>query len=255
MNPEEAAGHLKELLEDTQTVIYKDYGSSDRVKRQADMMLRQIFGRDAKYITDLDEIRFSSVYDDSKTLWDEAKERIVNLLSTAIDELTLFGNRPDAPGQPQLFGRRVFVVHGHDDALKQTTARLLEQLDLDAIILHEQPNKGRTIIEKFEDYSDVPFAVVLLTPDDIAYPREADPKEGRPRARQNVVLELGFFLGRLGRKRVAALHKGNEGFELPSDYSGVVFIPVDDAGKWQFDLVRELKASGIEVDANLIVGA
>lgn len=255
MDPKEAADHLKRIRKDTQSLVYEDYEGSDRVKRQAAMMLRRNFETETRYLTDLDEIRFSTAYGSSEAMWAEAKESIANLLSTAIDELTLFGTQPGITRQPQVFGRRVFVVHGHDDALKQTTARLLEQLDLDAIILHEQPNIGRTIIEKFEDYSDVPFAVVLLTPDDMAYPRDADPKEGRPRARQNVVLELGFFLGRLGRKRVAALHKGNERFELPSDYTGVVFIPVDDAGKWQFDLVRELKASGVEVDANLIVGA
>jgi predicted nucleotide-binding protein len=132
-------------------------------------------------------------------------------------------------------------------------ARTLARLDLEPIILHEQPNRGRTIIEKFEDYADVSFAVVLLTPDDMGYAASEDPSTARARARQNVILELGFFLGRLGRERVVALYTGDETFEKPSDYEGVLFIPVDTSGRWQFDLVRELAACGIEVDANKIV--
>ena len=101
-------------------------------------------------------------------------------------------------------------------------ARFLEKLGLQPIILHEQPNSGRTIIEKFETYSsDISFAIVLLTPDDIGGINEND-QEQQPRARQNVIMELGYFMGRLGRTRVCALHKG--GVELPSDYQGVVYI-------------------------------
>jgi predicted nucleotide-binding protein len=104
--------------------------------------------------------------------------------------------------------RRVFVVHGHDGEAKETVARFLEKLELEPIILHEQPNQGRTVIEKFEtSSSDVAFAVVLLTPDDLG--RAANgPPDLSARARQGVILELGYFLGRLGRTRVCALHRG-----------------------------------------------
>ena len=95
---------------------------------------------------------------------------------------------------------------------------------------------------------------MLLTPDDMGYPTGEDSDTARPRARQNVILELGFFLGKLGRGHVAALHSGDESFERPSDYDGVLYIPIDDGGQWQFGLVRELKAAGIEVDANRIIG-
>jgi predicted nucleotide-binding protein len=90
--------------------------------------------------------------------------------------------------------RRIFVVHGHDDGTKETVARYLTQLGVQPIILHEQPNQGRTVIEKFEAHADVEYAVVIFTPDDIGYPKE-NPDSARPRARQNVVLELGFFWG------------------------------------------------------------
>jgi predicted nucleotide-binding protein len=133
--------------------------------------------------------------------------------------------------------RKVFVVHGHDGEAKETVARFLEKLELDPIILHEQPNQGRTVIEKFEtSSSDVAFAVVLLTPDDLGCAASA-PSDSRARARQNVILELGYFLGRLGRTRVCALHRG--GVELPSDFQGVVYIEFDSAGAWKAKLAQE----------------
>ena len=143
--------------------------------------------------------------------------------------------------------RRVFVVHGHDEEAKQSAARCLEKLELEAIILHEQPNQGRTIIEKFEDYADVGFAVVLLTPDDMGAARD-DIDNLRPRARQNVVFELGFFVGRLGRQQVCVLYKGD--VEILSDFAGVLRVPMDPGDAWRFALGREIKAAGLDVDLN-----
>lgn len=145
---------------------------------------------------------------------------------------------------------RVFIVHGHDEEAKQSVARCIEKLDLEAVILHEQPHRSRTIIEKFEDYADVGFAVVLLTPDDVGS-AEKGGDEPKARARQNVIFELGFFLGRLGRDRVCALHKGD--LELPSDYSGVLWVLMDSGGAWRFTLAREIKAAGLDIDLNKLV--
>ncbi len=145
-------------------------------------------------------------------------------------------------------GHRIFLVHGHDQAVLQEVARFLERLDQNIIILHEQPNQGRTIIEKFEDYSDVGFAVILLTPDDRGGPASATPEEQRSRARQNVILELGYFLGRLGRSRVCALYR--EGVEIPSDYSGVLYVKLDQESGWRLQLAKELKGAGLPVDMN-----
>jgi predicted nucleotide-binding protein len=155
------------------------------------------------------------------------------------------------PGNGRVPGnRRVFVVHGHDEATKEAVARFLAKLDLEPIILHEQPNQGRTVIEKFEGHSEVDFAVILLTPDDVGHAAGA-PDKVRPRARQNVLFELGYFIGRLGRSRVCALHKGN--VEILSDYDGVVYIPMDDAGGWRLLLAREIKAARIDVDLNAAI--
>ena len=150
------------------------------------------------------------------------------------------------------FGNAVFIVHGHDKALKESVARFLERQKLRPIILHEQPAQGRTIIEKFEDYSDVGFAVVLLTPDDVMYVKTEDGERQIIRARQNVVLELGFFVGKLGRKRVAVIFIQNSNFEMPSDYRGVEYLEAEGTGSWQYRLCVELRAAGYSVDANLI---
>ncbi|GAJ22407.1 unnamed protein product, partial [marine sediment metagenome] len=113
--------------------------------------------------------------------------------------------------------------HGHNEDKKNTVARYIEQLGLKAIVLHEQPNKGRTIIEKFEDFSDVSFAIVLLTADDLGCDKESfKSNDFKYRARQNVIFELGFFVGKLGRQKVCALYE--EGVDVPSDYKGVISI-------------------------------
>jgi predicted nucleotide-binding protein len=143
--------------------------------------------------------------------------------------------------------RDIFIVHGHDEAVRETVARFIERLGLHPIILHEQPNAGRTLIEKFERNADVSFAVVLLTPDDIGYPKD-QPELARPRARQNVIFELGYFLGRLDRAKVCALYKGD--VEILSDYQGVVYIPIDTGGAWRFLLAKEIREVGIDIDLN-----
>ena len=164
-----------------------------------------------------------------------------------------FDPTPKAPSTKKIKGKdisnRVFLVHGHDSELKETTARFLEKLGLKPIILHEQSNKGLTIIEKFEEYSDVAFSVVLLTPDD--YGSKIDQGEKlQKRARQNVIFELGYFIGMLGRKNVVGLIKDN--IEIPSDYTGVMYIAVDNNDGWKMLLSKEIKAAGLNIDLNKI---
>ena len=151
---------------------------------------------------------------------------------------------------PTLKNEKVFIVHGHNEELKLSVARTLEKLGLEPVILHEQPNGGKTIIEKLEFNSDVGFVVVLLTPDDEGKAKT----EGRlkDRARQNVLVELGYFIGKLGRKKVLPIYI--EGVEVPSDFNGVLYTLFDKAGHWRFDLVRELKNTGYLVDANALLG-
>jgi predicted nucleotide-binding protein len=146
--------------------------------------------------------------------------------------------------------RQVFVVHGHDEGARESVARFLERIGCEPIILHERPNKGRTLITKFrEEAAGVGFAVVLMTPDD--HGATADEANTNPRTRQNVVVELGFFIGAFGPDRVAALVKG--GIERPSDFDGVVYIDLDDADGWKQQLGRELSAAGFEIDWNKVM--
>lgn len=147
--------------------------------------------------------------------------------------------------------KEIFIVHGHDEAMKEATARVISDLGLRPIILHEQPNEGKTIIEKFEKNADVQFAVVLLSFDDIGRSVKENDGDRNPRARQNVILELGYFVGKLGRRHVFVLKKDN--IEIPTDFSGVVYTSYDTQGSWKISLVRELRAVGYEVDANKII--
>jgi predicted nucleotide-binding protein len=107
------------------------------------------------------------------------------------------------------------------------------------------PNIGRTLIEKFEDYSNVGFVVVLLTPDDLGTSKDKR-EELKPRARQNVIFELGFFVGKLGRERVCVLYKEN--VEIPSDYEGMLYVKMDKSDGWKAKLAREMKEVGIKID-------
>jgi predicted nucleotide-binding protein len=189
--------------------------------------------------------------------WGYTKQVLTNQvakLRSILKRLELFEEPRSTPSSsaPELserspVSRDVFLVHGRGESMKQQVARLLEGLDLRPIILHEKPDKGRTIIEKFEDHADVAFAVVLLAADDQG--RLKGDTAFSLRARQNVVLELGYFIGKLGRERVCALVE--TGVEIPSDLHGVLYIPFE--GAWKLVLARELKASGIVIDMNRII--
>lgn len=143
---------------------------------------------------------------------------------------------------------KVFIVHGHDDLLKNEVARFIEKLGLKAIILHEQASSGNTIIEKIEEHSNVGFGIVLYTPCDIGAKQEEKPKL-QPRARQNVVFEHGYLIGKIGRRNVCALVKGN--VEKPNDISGVVYVSTQE--EWRLSLAKELRNSGYDIDMNLVI--
>lgn len=145
--------------------------------------------------------------------------------------------------------RKIFIVHGHDEVARLTVARFIEKIGFDAIILSEQSNQGRTVIEKIEAHGDVGFAVVLLTPDDLGG-KSADAL--KPRARQNVLLELGYFIGRLGRPNVFTLAKGD--LEIPTDFAGMVWESLDDGGAWRMKLAQELSDTGnYAIDWNTVM--
>lgn len=143
--------------------------------------------------------------------------------------------------------RKVFIVHGRDNAAKQEVARFIEQLGLEAIILHEQTNAGMTIIEKIEHYSnDADFALILYTPCDKGRGTHESHLPPKDRARQNVVFEHGYLMAKLGRENICSLVKGN--IETPNDISGVVYTTLDDLGAWKREVSRELESCGYNIN-------
>lgn len=146
--------------------------------------------------------------------------------------------------------KKVFIVHGHDELAVEQASNFVKALELEPIILHEQPSSGKTIIEKIEKYSNVGFGIVLYTPCDIGASKE-ETNNLQGRARQNVVFEHGYLIGKLGREHVCALVKGH--VEKPNDISGVVYITMDDRKAWRFEVVREMKKLGYNIDTNNLV--
>jgi len=161
------------------------------------------------------------------------------------------GEREDdtkPPHETSHRSKKIFIVHGHDEGARESVARYLEQLGLKPIVLHEVASVGLTVIEKIEAQADIGFAVVLLTPDDQGGVAGG---ELGPRARQNVLLELGYFMGRLGRNRVCTLKKGE--VDIPSDFAGVVWQPMDNGGGWRQSLGKVLEAAGYDIDWNKVM--
>ena len=251
------------IAKDLQSVFY-DATSPEfqKWRRGTRIAIRHIF-HDRGHIGEFDNVIFYSGIrpDHNRIPYLKGLKSAIVLLESMVDEVENYwpggeeiartNNVPgtNSSGNTKESTRRsVFIVHGRDEGARSAVARFLEKLDLQPVILDEQANRGLTIIEKFESHSDVGFAIVLLTPDDEGGLR-GDGKSGRHRARQNVIFELGFFIGRLGRQRVCALTKGST-MEIPSDYSGVVYIPLDEGGGWQLALIKELKAADLDVDAN-----
>ena len=164
--------------------------------------------------------------------------------NTTADSLISTKNKRAIPKN----NNKVFIVHGHDDLAKETVARSLEKMGFEAIILHEQPDEGKTVIEKIEANSDVAYAVVLYTECDLGRDKTLPESENQNRARQNVVFEHGYLTAKLGRDHVCPLVKGK--VETPGDISGVVYTPMDDNKAWEMKLYKNMKAVGINVDLN-----
>jgi predicted nucleotide-binding protein len=249
-DPAKLVGRLKRLIEEAAELTP---ATADAWIERARLAVAAAYGEQSANLTRFEEIRYSlGMWTDSTpdSAFDRAKmggvRDAVGMLQAFVEDLEEGAEAGTRPGQPG--GDQVFVVHGRDEGVREQVARLLERLELEAIILHEKPDRGRTVIEKFEQHAlRVGYAVVLLTPDDFARgPDDSSWPEEPNRARQNVILELSYFMGSLGRSRTAALYA--IGTELPSDIHGLLSIPLDES--WQLKLAKEMRDAGLPVDLN-----
>ncbi len=196
--------------------------------------------------------RFPAMYRDILTGHEPFEDITSSILKECESQIQEATTKPEAttPNNPKvpMDKSKVFIVHGHDDA-KHAVARVVGDLGFEAIILDEQASSGNTIIEKIEEYTNVGFGIVLYTPCDEGR-LKGEENQLKPRARQNVVFEHGYLIGKIGRKNVCALVKGD--IEKPTDISGVVYIPMDEGGGWKLFVAKEMKKSGYDVDLNKI---
>lgn len=189
----------------------------------------------------------------------EIKQQIVEkvtYLESLLERLPLIPSKePNGNVQIEIknenMSNEVFIVHGHDNELKQEVARFLSDMGFKPIILHEQPNTGKTIIEKIEDFSNVCFGIVLYTPYDKGGLRTLDNSALKPRARQNVVFEHGYLMSKLGRKRVCALIRDE--VEKPGDLDGVIYVSYDCNGGWKNSIAKEMKANGLTFNIDVLL--
>ena len=212
-------------------------------KTETERFLIKKFGKDSFEHQKFIETSFRpSIWTSQQELVGACKNGLVATKLVFQSYLAEMSEEPEAKAIETGNGRfdRVFIVHGHDGELKHAVARLVEKQDLQAIILSEQANKGKTIIEKFEENSG---AICLFTADDLG--RAKAEKKNSFRARQNVVFEAGYFMGKLGRDKVVII--AENGLEIPSDMQGIVYT---DKNNWEFDVLKELKAMGYPIDYN-----
>ena len=244
--------HFTEIRKGFENLQYNDNNELDRLSRRLSMFIKNIHGKTSEYLDEFYCIRFRPVSvlfkPDNGEEWEKGRIITINLINTIIDEFTTFKNDDFTSsilsnGDKEF--SKVFIVHGHDDGAVDKVARFIGKLGFEAIILHEQSSSGDTIIEKIIRYSDVGFGIVLYTECDVGAVK-SQPENLRSRARQNVVFEHGFLIGKIGKENVTALVKGN--IEKPNDISGVVYISLDESDGWKSSLAREMIASGYDVD-------
>jgi predicted nucleotide-binding protein len=256
------AQKLLRLREQITAANYGDPDDFEGWKAKSEVVLRHAVGDDDQLVHDFRKNRYSLGASSERTTREEFAEarrrgvrRAIALLEAAKTKVELIDDAEPqrSAGNNAAARTEIFIVHGRDQGRKEMVARFVQDLTgRTPIILHEKASGGTTLIEKLERYAPtIAFAVVVATGDDIG--RVADSRESaeRPRARQNVILELGYFMALLGRKNVVLLLE--PGLERPSDTDGIVYAELDSGSRgWRIDLARELEDAGIEVDRSAI---
>lgn len=267
MQPQRAVRELLKLINDAQNDprVRAATPTHDQWKASARAVMERSLGTDASVLRDFNDVRYRiGVYTGSPGEAEEDAryfasqvDSAIAYINAAIYELNLSDGDPvqaieaSQPAKPPAEPATIFLVHGHDDAAKHEVARFIQDVTGQSpVILDEKPNEGRTIVEKFEKHAAASsYAVVLLTPDDVGRVGGAPPEDDSGRARQNVVFELGYFFGKLGRGNVCVL---NAGVEKPSDVDGLVYISYPNSN-WKLQLAKELQAATIQIDTSRLL--
>lgn len=264
MNTQRKIDLLEKIQSRIYNVSYQKPFSPEFIEwqNQAEMILKNIFPNDPNYVEKFMNIKYGLFVYSTSTTQDEENKAFRDGLNNAKALITSYIETikllEDSEGEMECkteimqnhkISDKIFIVHGRDNETKLEVARYLEQLNLKPIILHEQVSRGKTIIEKIEEYTDINYGIVLYTPCDIGGINDDD-KKLRERARQNVVFEHGLLIGKIGRKNVSALVKGN--IEKPNDISGIVYIDMN-SNQWKIDLGKELRDAGYHIDFNVVI--
>lgn len=205
---------------------YKEIASLDSDKGQ-NFVITLFFGR-----------RISESYD-------KFNEILFDYFTQALNDIVIANPEIQNETPEKVQGTSVFIIHGHDGHLKTEVQLLMTRAGVRSLVLHEAADKGRHTLDKLiEETKDAGYAIALLTPDDLVI-------DGKNRARQNVILEIGFFLGQLGKARVRMIVKGD--IEIPSDLDGILYQRHDDQGAWKSKLMKEMQAVGIFVDMQAVI--
>ncbi|MCU1671365.1 MAG: hypothetical protein JWP40_4292 [Blastococcus sp.] len=266
MDPEHAIRELRKLKQEADSPeVQREGPAHDEWKAKSRAVMERALGRDASVLRDFQDVRYSIGFytgapgeiEEDRRYFAQQVMSAVAYLDAAIYELQLNIAPKESVKESQPRARRpestsIFLVHGHDEAAKHEVARFIQQtVGQQPIILDEQPNAGHTLVEKFEQHAgSSSYAVVLLTPDDVGRVASAPPDTDGHRARQNVVFELGYFCGTLGRGKVTGI---NAGVEKPSDVDGLVYVSYPNSN-WKLQLAKDFQAAGISIDLQGLLG-
>jgi predicted nucleotide-binding protein len=258
-----AIKRAKQLIEEGNTFTYENFSTKSggyphaftaeyyAWKTKVESFILSNFGKSSAFYEAFKKGDDVAVFGNGPDQFSKQITMMLAALNAIIDTLEFEPATEDSNPISIKLNNKVFIVHGHDEQLKHQLEIFLTELGLEPIVLHRKADEGLTVIEKFEKHSDVGYAFILLTPDDIAYhAREEDKLEANRkkelRARQNVVFEFGYFIGKLGRQRVCCLYK--ECVVLPSDISGMIYKKVHNSvEEVAFSILKDLKAVGYHV--------
>lgn len=254
-NKMDICGHMRQLIDELQDVKCTDDATVDTCKRKFKMYCEKKMMY--SYITEVENLRLNIIRD--KGEWESKIKRFIGIIETAMEDIQF--DNPENKTDRQITNnvtvesdknllqkdkKKIFIVHGHDVSLKYNLYGWLYRIGLKPIILHEQANGGvKGVLQKIKENADVACAIILMTADDEG--KATGEKDYKKRARQNVIFEAGYFIGKLGENRVIILQ--DEGIERPSDIEECIYIVADEHDGWREKVRTEFKAMGIACEA------